>query len=533
MTASDLYERAGEAWEQRAWAQARDAFTAADRTEPLHSADLERLAVAAYLSGDDLSSLDAWCRAFHALQPDDLQAAARCAFWQAFQLFNGGEPARANGWLARARRLLETDGHECAVQGLIEGLTAVQLLHHGDPAAAQAGFATTVRIGQKFDDRDVETLGLLGQGESLIALGQAAEGVALLDEVMAAVTADEVSPTVAGLAYCAVIGICRESFDLRRAAEWTAALSAWCAAQPELVAYRGQCQIHRSELLQLLGAWPEAMQEARAALDRLSRPMPHAALGAAYYQQAELHRLRGDYAAAEDAYGEAVRRGNPAQPGLALLRLAQGRIDTAQAAINRLLAEATDAPARCRVLPARVQICLAAGDLAGARDAADELGQLAADLDATYVRGLAAHATGAVLLAEGDVHAAQRFLRRACEIWRRLDVPYEDARTRALLAEVYRDLGDPDSAKLELDAAEAVFARLGAATTDAEPAGGLTDRELEVLRLVATGQSNRDIAKQLVISEKTVARHISNIFVKLGLNSRTAATAYAYEHHVV
>ncbi len=532
MTAADSHTRAYDAWDRRAWAEARDAFAAMNAPGP---DDLQRLAVAAFLSGDEALSADAWSRAYHAAP--SAQIAARCAFWQAFQLQAAGEHARAGGWLTRAARLLTEVGHECAEHGLVQAMTALQRLNDGDPVAARAGFAEAVRTGQRFGDQDVQTLGRLGQGHALIELGRSGEGMALLDEVMVAVTTDEVSPVVAGLAYCAVIGLCRENFDLRRAAEWTTALISWCGAQPELMAYRGQCLIHRSEVLQLRGNWPEAMAAAALARRRLSEPMPRPALGMALYQQAELHRLRGDLGAAEAGYADAVRWGSPPQPGFALLRLAQGRTEAALAVINRLLGENSQPTSRCRLLPARVEIGLAAGDLAGAREAADELEALATELDAAYVAAVAAHARGAVLLASGDAPSAQGPLRRALAGWQELDVPYEAARTRALLATACAELGDPDSARLERDAALATFAEIGAAldaaALDHAAPDGLTQRELQVLRLLAGGHTNRAIAHRLSISDKTVARHISNIFTKLGISSRTAAAAYAYEHRLV
>lgn len=534
-----VLERARGAWNERAWAHARDAFVAADAEQPLSLADRQCLATAAYLAGDDTTSLAAWGLAYQELvAADDREGAARCAFWQAFQLLSTGEGARSGGWLTRAQRLLDECGHETAVAGYVQSLGAVMLLQSGDSAGAQAGFAEAIRIGERFADRDVQTLGRLGQGQALVELGQVEAGFVLLDEVMVAVTANEVSPVLAGLAYCAVIGFCREQFDLRRAAEWTLALADWCGAQPELVAYRGHCQVHRSEVLQQRGDWPEAMREAVAARERLSAPVPRPALGMAHYQQGELHRLRGEFGAAETNYREAVRWGGPPQPGFALLRLAQGRPDAARATISRLLDEATEPHVRCRLLPAQVEISLAAADVRTARAAADELALIAAGHTAAYVQASADHANGAVLLAEGDARAAHQALRRAFETRQQLETPYEAARTRLLIAQAAGAFGDADSAEFERDAARAVFAQLGA-RPDLDrlaPSGrsdGLTARELEVLRLIADGRSNRAIAEQLVISEKTVARHVSNILAKLDLPSRAAATAYAYQQQLI
>jgi DNA-binding CsgD family transcriptional regulator len=543
VTTSEACARGREAFGRRAWAAALAELSAADREAPLEPEDLERLATAAYLAGNDDASAGAWERAHHELlRRGEVLPAARCAGWLVFVLMTGGEFARAGGWLARARRLVDDEG-DCAEQGHLLVPEAFQHAYAGDWPSAYAIAGQAAAIGDRFADVELVTLARNVQGRALIAQGKTVEGMTLLDEIMVAVMADEVSEIVAGSVYCSVIEACQEVFDLRRAQQWTAALTHWCDSQPDLVPFSGHCLVHRAEIMQLHGAWPDALEAAQQARERLlQRPQP--AVGAAFYQQAELHRLRGEFAQAEAAYQQASRWGREPQPGLARLRLVQGQVDAAAAAIRRVVDAAQDRVARSRLLPAHVEIMLAAGDIDAARAAADELSGIAADLDAPLLRALAAQAQGAVLLLEGDARAALAALRPAWTAWQELEVPYEAARARVLIGLACRQLGDEDSAEMELDAAHWIFGRLGAGPdvahaqslsgkAAATPASGLTARELEVLRLVATGKTNRVIAADLFVSEKTVARHVSNIFTKLGLSSRAAATAYAYEHDLV
>jgi ATP/maltotriose-dependent transcriptional regulator MalT len=378
----------------------------------------------------------------------------------------------------------------------------------------------------------------------LIRLGQLDEGRSLLDEVPVAVTSGEVQPAHVGLMYCAVIEVYHEIWDFRRAQEWTDALTRWCESQPDLVPYRGNCLVHRAEIMQLHGAWPDALAQAQLACERLSDPPGQPSVGNAYYQRAQLLRLRGDLRGAEEAYREASQWGRSAQPGLALLRLAQGRLDAAEAAIRREVGEMKDGSRRCGVLPAYVEIMLGVGDAESARSGADELQALAQDVGAPPLRAAASQANGAVLLAEGDVRGALESLRAAWSTWQSVEIPYEAARVRVLIGLCCRELGDEETAQMEFDAARWVFRQLGAqldiARVEAlagrstlKPVGGLTVGEVEVLRLVASGKTNRAIAAELFLSEKTVARHLSNIFTKLGVTSRAAATAYAFEHRLV
>lgn len=385
-------------------------------------------------------------------------------------------------------------------------------------------------------------LGQLGQGQARIMLGEIPEGLSLLDEAMVAVTAGEVSVVVSGIVYCSVIGTCHLASDVRRAQEWTIALDHWCGARPDMVMFSGQCQAHRAELYRLHGAWSDALMAARAA-QALSRRGDWSATFGGWYQQAEVQRLRGEVDEADLSYRRAGEAGYPPQPGLALLRLAQGRIREARALIHET-ADEVDPATRRHLLPAVVEIELAAGDVAAARLAADELTSATPDDGMPLMRAVALRAEGSVRLEEGDAHAALERLRQAWAIWQELDAPYEAARCRVLAARTSRALGDAVSASMDLEAARAVFVELGAVpdllrvdalSRDAHAATAtpLTPREVEVVRLVAEGNTNRAIAARLYLSEKTVDRHLSNVFSKLGISSRAAATAYAYEHALI
>jgi DNA-binding CsgD family transcriptional regulator len=542
MTASDALAHGRESFERRGWGDACVQLSAADREAALAREDLERLAVAAHLVGKYDDSADAWERAHReSLHLGDAPRAARCAFWLAFGLINRGEVARASGWLARAQRVLDDGAHDCVERGYLLMPVGVQRFAAGDAAAAYATFDHVIQVGDRFGDSDLRSMGRLGRGRALVHLGQIAEGVALLDEVMVAVTTGEVSPIVVGDVYCGVIEACQELCDLRRAREWTAALANWCASQPDLVPYRGRCLVYRTEIMQLRGAWLDALHEARRACEWLTSPSDQPVAGQAFYHLAELHRLRGEFGKAEEAYRQANQLGRSPQPGLALLRLARGQVDAAESAIRRLVEERHDRVTRANVLVAHAEIMLATGDVPAARAAADELSAIARDLDAPFMRAVAAHAEGAVFLGEGNARDALTALRRAWTIWQELDAPYEAARVRALIGCACRELRDHDTATMEFDAARRVFQQLGATpdlvrveallrTPAPKVAGGLTAREVEVLRLVAEGKTNRAIAAELFLSEKTVDRHVSNIFTKPGVSSRAAATAYAYEH---
>lgn len=448
--------------------------------------------------------------------------------------------------MGRAERLLDDHALDTVERGYLLLPPALRALGSGDARRAHELSGRAADLADRFGDPDLVALSRLGHGQALVAMGETHRGVAMLDEAMVAVTAGEVSAVTAGIVYCALIITCRDIFDWARATEWTVALSRWCADQPDLKPYRGQCLVHRSEIMQLQGEWAGALAEVRRGCEHLAEPPGDPALGMAHYQLGELLRLRGKFARAEQAYRSAGEAGHAVQPGLALLRLAQGRLQDADAAIRRIVTDPEGDPTkRSRQLAAFVEIVLAGGDVAAAAPAIEELDELATALDAGYLRAVAESARGNALLVDGDAHAACAVLRRAWTTWEELGAPYEAARVRLSMARACGMLADHDTAAMELDAARRVFEQLGAtpalnrvaevsgAAAPQPVPGGLTRREVEVLRLVATGATNREIADRLVISEKTVARHVSNILTRLGVSSRAAATAYAVRQQLV
>ena len=538
--------RAREAFGRRAWGEAFAAFSTADRERRLEPEDLELLATAAYLTGHAGESGDAWTRAHSEfLTRGNPTRAARCAIRLGVDLMNAGERVRGDSWVSRAKRILEEHPSDCVENGYVLLPTAVRRIMEGDVSAACALFQEAGEIGRRFGDPDLVTMARHGVGRAKIRSGSIDEGLALLDEAMVALEAGDVSPLFAGDIYCSVIEACVEVFDVRRAREWTAALAHWCDSQPDLVPYTGQCLVRRAEIMQLHGEWSEAIDVARDACAHFLRGPEQPAVAAAFYQQAELRRLRGDFSAAEESYREATRRGRNAQPGLALLRLSQGQVEAAASGIRGALEQAKGRASRCRLLPVFTEIMLAAKDIDAARTGAGELAQLADLIGAPLLLASAAQASGAVALAGGDAGGALDLLRRSCATWQELRIPHEAARTRVLIGLTLRALGDEDAAELEFDAARWAFEQLEAAPDVARTAAlsrtkprsatrnaatVLTERELEVLRLISAGDTNRAIGSKLAISEKTVARHVSNIFTKLGVNTRAAATAYAYQH---
>lgn len=517
------------------WVRAYDELSQEDRAGGLPPEGLERLADAAFLLGHDHQVPALRERAVQCyLDEGRAEEAAECAFWLGFHLANSGAAAQAAGWIERVRRLVATDPDSRMYARLLQAAAVPRMLA-GD-AGVLADFEQASVIAHRHQDVNGYVLADIARGRCLTILGRKDEALLVLDEAMVHVVSGRVAPRVAGLAYCSVVAMCMENLDVRRAHEWTRALARWVDDQVGMVPYRGVCLVHRAELLQLHGDWPDAVREADAACVTL-RESGESALGSAYYRVAELARLRGLLEVAEQAYVDAAGRGAEVQPGLALLRLRQGRAGAAGAGLDRALAENVPGRARPPLLAAKVEVALATGDVAAAAAASTELSALAEPDPSGYLQALARHAAGAVLLAQGRPRQALVALRSACSSWQALDLPYEAARTRGLLARACRELGDHDAAAMEAAAARSVFQALGAVDPSDVDAGSgtgpLTPREREVIALLATGLSNRSIAQRLVLSDKTVARHLSNIFGKLGVGSRSAATAYAHRHGLV
>lgn len=539
MTASSAIEKWRSAYGERRWADAV-AYWDALESPPAGATDAERAATAMWLVGRQHDSIDLLTSAHTShLEAGDDAGAVRTAVWLAIGLADLGEQARAGGWAARARSTAERLPEEDPARALAMLPFALVALFRGDVDDAEAGFGSALRIarGAGAETGDVGALACLGTGQARIMGGRYAEGVLLLDEAMVAVTAGEVTPIASGIIYCAVIDFCRLAWDVRRATEWTAALDRWCRSQSTMLAYSGQCEANRADLMRLHGRWDDALACAEEAVRRAAQGDRDAGFSAPY-QRAEILRLRGDFDAADDAYRAAGATGWPPEPGHSLLRLAQGRIDEARTQLDRAL-EVVDPATRRVLLPASVEIALAAGDSAAGRVAADELLELAARVEAPLLQAAGALADGRVLRAEGRADAAAPRLQAAVAAWAALDAPYHAARSRAELAHALDDLGDHRAAAEERRHACEIFERLGAVPamewctgTERMP-GDLSPREHEVLRLLATGATNRQIAHELTLSEKTIARHLENVYAKLGVPSRAAATAWAFEHHVV
>lgn len=508
------------------------------RRERLGAVELDELGLAAWFLGRAAESERAWDDAHRAyLAEGDADAAIRCAFWLGYTLGERGEAVRARAWMSRLFELCgaEPDTRSGAIAMLCRSVEAFAT-NRLDDAAELAEQA--VALARATGDSDTEVLATMNRGRALVFGGRSTEGFACMDRVMLAISSGTVSDRVAGPAYCAVVASCLDRWDVERARVWTRDLSDWCDAQRGLEPFRGECSVHRATVLRLGGEWGEAET---TLVDVCSRERRPETLENALYWLGDLHRLAGRAADAEAAYRRAAELGREVQPGLALLRRDAGRLAAARTGIARALGATPLAGVRADLLAAQVELEVDHGDLAIAGTAAEELRALADTIDTVYLQAQADRAAALVAIARDAPTDALALLRRSWSAWRRLDAPYEAAITRMHLGRACRALGDEEAAQLEFDAARTVLTTLGAipdlarlerlaAGPDRSPAGGLTRREVEVLRLIASGRSNREIAQELFLSERTVARHVSNILAKLALPNRASATAFAFEH---
>jgi DNA-binding CsgD family transcriptional regulator len=532
--------RARVAYDRRDWLAAYEGLS--DAGGDLTAEDFSRLATAAYLVGRRNDCVQALQRVYQMhTDSGSVLPAVRAAFWLALVLLNGGEAAIGGGWIGRAQRLLADVEGDVVERGYVAIHLMYRHIFANDFGEGMVVAEQVTDYGRRFADPDLVAIGVNAQGRMLLYAGRVPEGLALLDEAMVGVAAGEVSTILAGNVYCSMIEACQEIADFDRAARWTSALTGWCDEQPGLVPFTGQCAVHRGQIMRMYGAFDEALTEFELAVHRYRAADELDSAGLAMAERGDVLRLRGDLAGAAAAYEAAVTFGNEPQPGLALLWLAQGRSAAAVAAIRRLLGEAGDPVNRSRLLPAAVHVLLTSGQADVAAGLAAELQSIAAAFGCPSVQARADHASAEVALAAGEPQAALPLLRRERGVWERLGARYDTACCSVLLGRALRALGDEESAVTELTAALRTLSELGARPAEREVAalvrptlpGGLTEREAEVLRLVATGKTNQEIAATLVISEKTVGRHLSNIFNKIDVSTRTAAAAFAHEHRIV
>lgn len=546
-------EDARNAVADRRWLDAYENLSRIDQAKALSAGNLELLATAAFLCGSREDCRQARLRAYQIqVGTGDYRRAARSALRIGLEELDTADIAEASGclptslsscsaWASQASTLLERE-EECAEHGwLLIPAAYGQLAIEGNPEQAAEGAELATNIGRRFADAELRALAGTIHGRALVRLRGGDTGIGLLDEAVSLVIGDEVSPPIAGIVLTSAVDIAEERFDLQRWGEWVEALAGWCDQQQGMVAFKARSFAQRAKLSRLRGSWIEALKWSKRAVEHPISDADPPAAAVALYEQGEVMRLRGEFAAAEAAYSQVARRGRDPQPGLALLRRAQGNADAASSSIGRALTESDDRLQRVRLLPAQVEILLDVDDLAAASNAAMELAVIADHHHSPLVEATAQQTAGRLALAKNDPVTALASLRQACRVWRHFELPYEDGHGRLLMARGCRMLGDDDTASLELEVARRIFTRLGADPdvrivddyVPREASHGLTRRELQVLRLLATGMTNRAIADELVVSPRTIDTHVTNIFTKLGVSSRSSATAYAYQNNLV
>lgn len=537
LTESTQPRRAAEPTTDRAWEEVYRRLSGTDPAR-LSPEELDDLGESAWWLCHTEEALEIKQRAYvgHVERGSD-SAAAMTAWWLSYGHLYWGQRSQASGWLRRMRRHVEAKPEEGVEAAYLSFAVADAALQRGDLDEAESEAGRAVGLGQRLDCPDAVAMGLQVQGRTLGKRGRVAEGFDLLDEAMTFVVAEQISDLLVGSVYCSVIHTCRDFADLERAVEWTESMRSWYEALPTTTPYHGLCRVYRGEVLGLRGMWSQAETELRDASDVLLRLRPRAA-AEALYALGELSVRRGELADAERSFTRSQELGRDPQPGRALLLLAQGRSDEAHDVLQTSLAQPPrDAFLLARLLGVQVEVAISNGEVEAARDAAAGLRVIAGELGGKALDAAASFAGGLVQVASGDLHAGAALLRHSSVVWSELGVPYEEGRARRFLGETLMRVGDDGGGTAELEAARVLFRRVGAlrelhqvGKMLGEFPSGLTAREVEVLRLVAAGMTNREIGRTLVISEHTVRRHIQNIFSKIGVSSRTAATAYAFQH---
>jgi class 3 adenylate cyclase len=457
---------AGRAAAQRyAWRDAYELLTEARKTDHLSAQDLEDIAAAAWWTGRLDEAIEFREQAHTAyIKAGEPRRAALVALNLADDFGGKGSIAVAQGWFGRAERLL-ADEPESVEHGHLAIGRALNAMISGDIPGMIEQAEIALDVGKRFDDHELQAYSLVFRGRALVLRGDIAEGLALLDEATAVALAGELKPFATGMIYCMTITSAQGLCDYRRAGEWTAEANRWCDRQ-DITGFPGVCRVHRAEAMRLRGDWTEAERQAVAACEEAGG-YNYFTAAAGFYEIGEIRRRRGDFAAAEEAYRRAKELGRDSQPGLALLRLAQGKVEAAATGLKRALAAGGDVSARARRLPAQVEIAIEAGDLRGARAAADELEQITdvIQIDGKTPPALAATARlarGQILIAEGGADDAVAVFEEAARLWAEVGAPYEEAQARLHLGLALRRSGDEAEARDELAVARSVFERLGA-----------------------------------------------------------------------